>query len=132
VIVRKAARKATTLAELCKSVAQEFEDETTRAAFLRKFANDGRTAPPTQPPSQPRSAHPAPSLSAKFTPEVLKRAETELARHIGAIAGVVIRHAAAKARDESELYLLIADEILDPAEKKAFVRKAVTASRRLK
>ncbi|HTD92087.1 MAG TPA: serine/threonine-protein kinase, partial [Burkholderiales bacterium] len=47
VIVRKAARKATTLAELCKSVAQEFEDETTRAAFLRKFANDGRTAPPT-------------------------------------------------------------------------------------
>ncbi|HTE16105.1 MAG TPA: hypothetical protein VK642_13605, partial [Burkholderiales bacterium] len=129
VIVRKAARKAATLTELCQSVAQDIEDEKARAAFLRKFANEGRTAPPTHPPTQPRSVIPAPSISSKFTAEVLKRAETELARHIGAIAGVVIRHAAAKARDESELYLLIADEIQDPAEKKNFVRKAVTASR---
>ena len=132
VIVRKAARKATTLAELCNSVAQDIEDEKARAAFLKKFANEGRTSPPTHPPTQPRSAIPSASISAKFAPEVLQRAETDLARHIGAIAGVVIRHAAAKARDESELYLLIADEIQDPAEKKAFVRKAITASRRFK
>lgn len=130
VLVRKAARKATTLAELCKCVAQDIEDEKARAAFVRKFAHEGYTAPPTHPPTH--SHAPTQSISAKFTPDVLKRAETELARHIGAIAGVVIRHAAAKARDESELYLLIADEIQDPVEKKAFVRKAVAASHRLR
>ena len=130
VLVRKAARKAITLTDLCTAVAQDIEDEKARAAFLRKFAHDGHTAPPTHPPTHPRSM-PAASISAKFTPEILKQAEVELARHIGAIASVVIRRAAAKARDEAELYLLIADEIQDPAEKKMFVRKAVTASRRL-
>lgn len=134
-IVRKAARSALTLSELCNTVAKEIEDEKTRLAFLKKFANEGRTGPPTHPPThpftQPRSM-PAASVSAKFSPDILQRAEAELARHIGAIANVVIRKAAAKARDESELYLLIADEIQDPVEKKAFVRKAVTASRRPK
>jgi hypothetical protein len=42
---------------------------------------------------------------------------------------VVVKRAAAKARDEAELYLLISDEIKDPAERKAFVRKAVSVSR---
>ena len=132
VIVRKAARKSTTLAALCQTVAKEIEDEHARAAFIRKFAHDGRTSPRTHPPTQPRHTLAPQSVSSKFAPDVLQRAEAELARHIGTIAGVVVRHAAAKARDESELYLLIADEIEDPAEKKNFVRKAVTASRRLK
>lgn len=39
-----------------------------------------------------------------------------------------MKRSAAKARDEAELYLLIADEIKDPAERKAFVRKAVSVS----
>jgi len=42
----------------------------------------------------------------------------------------VARKAAARARDEAELYLLIADEIKDPAERKAFVRKAISVSGR--
>lgn len=32
------------------------------------------------------------------------------------------------ARDEAELYLLISDEIKDPAERKSFARKAVSVS----
>ena len=133
VIVRNAARKATTVADLCNAVAQEIEDEKARAAFIKKFAHEGRTAPPatrTHAPAQPKSVT-APSTTFQFTPDTLKRAEAELARHIGAIAGIVVKHAAAKARDEAELYLLIADEIEDPAEKKAFVRKAIATSRRV-
>ena len=42
----------------------------------------------------------------------------------------LVKRAAAKARDEAEHYLLIADEIKDPAERKAFVRKAVSVSGR--
>jgi hypothetical protein len=40
----------------------------------------------------------------------------------------VVRRAAGKARDESELYLLLADQIEDKDERKAFVRKAMSAS----
>ncbi len=130
VLIRNAVRKAASLAELCGIVALDIEDEKARAAFLKKFANQERTAPPVAQPQTPTSAAPQlPTNSSRFAPEVLKRAESELARHIGAVAAVVIRRAAAIARNEVELYLLIADEIQDPVEKKAFVRKAVMASR---
>ena len=72
---------------------------------------------------------PTQSVSAKFTPALLQQAETALAQHIGAIAKIIVKRAAAKARDEAELYLLISDEIKDPVEKKAFVRKAILASK---
>jgi hypothetical protein len=39
-----------------------------------------------------------------------------------------VRRAAAKARDAGELYLLIAEEIEDPAERKSFMRRAISAS----
>jgi hypothetical protein len=59
---------------------------------------------------------------------VLQRAEQRLSEYIGPVAGVVVKRAAAKARDEAELYLLLADEIEDKDEKKAFVRQAVSIS----
>ena len=52
-----------------------------------------------------------------------------LAQHIGAVAKIVVRRAAAKARDEPELYLMIADEIEDKDEKKRFIRKAMSVAR---
>ena len=89
-----------------------------------------RTSPPAaEPRTQTAASIPAQTSVAKFAPDLLKRAESELARLIGAVAAVVIKRAAAKARNEAELYLLIADEIEDPVEKKTFVRKAVMASR---
>jgi len=47
-----------------------------------------------------------------------------LARHRAA-GRVVVKRAALKARDVSELYLLIAEEIDDRDQRKAFVRKAL-------
>jgi hypothetical protein len=107
-------------------VAGEIADEKDRAAFLRKFVSGEDTSRPTSVPVQ---SAPDLSVSQKFSAEMLKKAETALAQHIGAIARVVVKRAAAKARDEAELYLLISDEIRDPAERKNFVRKAVSASR---
>jgi len=49
---------------------------------------------------------------------------------MGAVAKVVVKRAAAKARDARELYLLIADEIEDQNERKAFIRKALSVSGR--
>jgi len=81
---------------------------------------------PDRPVNQPDSAPKA----GKFTAETLQKAEAELAQYIGAIAKVIVKRAAAKARFESELYILIADEIKDPDERRGFIRKAISASER--
>ena len=65
-----------------------------------------------------------------FSAETLQKAENELAQHIGAVAKVIVKRAAAKARFESELYILIADEIKDPVERRNFIRKAISTSDR--
>jgi hypothetical protein len=44
------------------------------------------------------------------------------------VAKVVVRRAALKARDTAELYLIVADEIEDPVEKKAFIRRGISVS----
>ena len=90
------------------------------------------------PPSQPGQGARMTSSSAlvsekssasalqRFNAETLRRAEVALAQYIGAVAKVVVKHAAQKARDENELYLLLGDEIADKAERKSFVRKGIS------
>ena len=125
VVVRNAAKKALSIPALAEAVAGEIADEKARAAFVKKFTSGETT---TRPPTGATQKVPDASISQKFTAEVLHRAETALAQHIGAIAKVVVKRAAAKARDESELYLLISDEIKDPTERKSFTRKAISIS----
>jgi serine/threonine protein kinase len=128
VVVRNAAKKTPLQAELVRSLAAEISDAPTRAAFEKRFAEASR------PSSQPASAsgtqtNVATALAAsRFPVAVLERAERRLAEHIGAVARVVVKRAAMKARDEAELYLMLADEIENKDDKKAFVRKAVAAS----
>jgi serine/threonine protein kinase len=130
VMVRNAAKKAKTQAELIPLLAAEIADDKARAAFEKKFVEVSR--PASQPPSRPGATltNVATALAAsRFPPEVLDKAEQRLAEYIGAIARVVVKRAAMKARDEAELYLLLADEIEDKDEKKAFIRKAASLSR---
>ena len=126
IVVRNAAKKALSIPALAEAVAGEIADEKTRAAFIKKFVAGDTTGKPT---GGATARVPEQTISQKFTAEILQRAEVALAQHIGAIAKVVVKRAAAKARDEAELYLLIADEIKDPTERKAFIRKAVSARR---
>ncbi|MBI2296717.1 MAG: serine/threonine protein kinase [Betaproteobacteria bacterium] len=128
VVVRSAVRNAASIGALAASVAGEIGDEKERAAFGRKFAAAEKSGPPTgRTQTGPQQEAP---VSQKFSADTLHRAETALAQYIGAIARVVVKRAAAQSRDEAELYLLIADEIKDPAEKKAFIRKAISVSGR--
>lgn len=129
VMVRNAAKKAKTQAELIPLLAAEISDDQARAAFEKKFVEVSR--PASQPLSRPATmTNVATALAAsRFPPEVLAKAEQRLAEYIGAIARVVVKRAAMKARDEAELYLLLADEIEDKDEKKTFIRKAASISR---
>jgi len=130
VITKAAAKKAVTLAALAETVAKEIEDDKERSAFLRKFSGDKST--PTGSPSGPAGTRPpqAPTKASRFDPQTLSVAEAALAKYIGVVAKVVVKRAAAKARDLRELYLLIADEIEDQAERKAFIRKSLSVSGR--
>ena len=100
-----------------------------RAAFQRQFSEISR--PVSKPPAPAASGPavlPTALAASRFPQEVLDRATARLAEYIGALSRVVVKRAAIKARDEAELYLLIADEIEDPARKKAFIRRAISAS----
>jgi hypothetical protein len=125
-LTRNAAKKAVSIPALAEAVAGEIEDEKDRAAFVKKFTVGDTSRPPSG-VIQPGARQDV-STSQKFNAETLRKAETALAQYIGAIARVVVKRAAAKARDEAELYLLISDEIKDPAERKSFIRKAISVS----
>ena len=144
-IIRAAARKAFTLPHLAELVSKEIEGQAARQAFMKKFAGSGDSTPtahpghshpPSRQASQPESHAPSQPLSQpasaqlRFDTAVIARVEAGLAPHIGAVAKVVARRAAARARDEAELYLLVADEIEDVEAKKAFLRKAISIARK--
>ena len=127
-VIKSAAKKAYTVYGLAEIVSADIADEKLRAAFVRRFSGDRST--PTGDPTRTGTARrqPAPPSTSNIDAQTLAKAEAALARHIGAVAKVVVKRAAAKARDPGELYLLIAEEIEDRDERKAFVRKAISAS----
>jgi len=127
VVVRSAAKKAYTVANLAEIVSVDIADAKNRTAFIRKFSSDRstptgvptRTAATRQQSSQPISS---------IDPTTLAKAESALAKYIGAVAKVVVKRAAAKARDPGELYQLIAAEIEDKNERNTFIRKGMSVS----
>ena len=128
VVIRSAAKKAYTIAALAEMVSADIANDKERAAFVRRFSGDKSTptGDPTRAGATPQ--HSVPPTTPKFDAQTLAKAEAALARYIGAVAKVVVKRAAAKARDPGELYLLIAEEIEDKNERKAFIRKAISAS----
>jgi serine/threonine protein kinase len=128
VMVKKAVKKAQDPAELVQLLAADITHNGLRLKFERRFADQSRPVSRSQPPSVTPTSPSRPPSGAPISPEILSRAEAELAHYLGPVAKVVVRRAALKARDSSELYLLVADEIEDPAEKKAFIRRAISAT----
>ena len=137
VVIRAAARKALSIQELAQAVAGEIDDDDIRKAFLKRYASDADRSRPTGPAGPAGLAGPAGPASGstvvatalaeqRFDGQTLNKAEVALAQHLGPLARVVVKRAAMKARDVSELYLIIADEIDDKTERKNFIRKAIT------
>jgi serine/threonine protein kinase len=128
VVIRTAAKKTYTIAGLAEMVSADIADDRERAAFVRRFSGD-KSAPTGDPTRAGTTRHQsAPPASSNIDAQTLAKAEAALAQYIGALAKVVVRRAAAKARDPGELYLLIAEEIEDKNERKTFIRKAISAS----
>lgn len=126
VVIKAAAKKAYTVASLVQIVSADITDERERAGFVKKYS--GEKSATRADPTRTRSTQSGTPNAANIDPRTLAKAEAALAKYIGAVAKIVVRRAAAKARDAAELYLLIAEEIEDQNQRKVFVRKAMSAS----
>lgn len=132
-IVKAAAKKCATLTQLVEKLAAEISNEKTRAAFIKTHAPQDKSTPtgsPVRSTTQPPSQTQVTATASRFESAILAKAEQELAKYIGAVARVVVKRTAARAKNESELYLLLSDEIEDKEHKRAFIRKAMSVSGR--
>ncbi len=82
-----------------------------------------------QPPVESRKMRPQPP--SPWRPGVLRAAEEKLATFLGPMAKLVIRKAASRAKDQNELYELLAQSLEDPQQHNAFLT-AFSAERRPK
>jgi hypothetical protein len=134
VVLRSAAKKAATFHALIEAVAREIPDVAAREAFTKRQLAADKSSPASgrQAPSAPAASMPTqvPTQVAtemiRFDAATIAKAESAMAQYLGPLARVVVKRAAVKARDVSELYLLLADQIEDKEEKKAFIRKAIS------
>ena len=113
VTVHDTAKTAGTLAELVRLLAWEIPDAA-KAAFQKKFSDVSWVR------AQPTIGPATNSVAAHFSPEILAEAEQRLAQYLGPVARVVVKRAAGNACDEAELYRLLAAQIEDAEERKAF------------
>jgi TonB family protein len=103
---------------------------------LRRLLGDttkvGKSARSDDPTALPRPAVPQQDTaatskledgsSARIDPLAVQAVTRELALHIGPIAGVVVKRAAAQCNSLENLYLKVAQEIDSPAEREKFLR----------
>ena len=134
VVVKRAAKVAPTMADLIAALAAEIDDETERAGFRRRHAVPGsgdlrRTTAPAV-GQHPTTAASAPAIL-HLDRALLGRIEADLAQYLGAVAGTIVRRTASRAHSESEFYSLLAQQIDDPVERRAFLRRATSVSGRL-
>ncbi len=134
VVLRSAAKKAATFHALIEAVSREIPDVAARDAFTKRQLAADKSSPASgrQAPSAPAASMPTqvPTQVAtemiRFDAATIAKAESAMAQYLGPLARVVVKRAAVKARDVSELYLMLADQIEDKEEKKAFIRKAIS------
>jgi class 3 adenylate cyclase len=122
VVVRKGARTARDLPDLCQRLAAHLA-EGQRAAFLQRLgalasvpaaAGPATPGPPPSPGGGGRAERP-------LSPEVLAEAAERLAVYLGPVAKVLVKRTADTASGTRDLYARLAQHIDDPRARQRFV-----------
>lgn len=127
VIVRQAAERATTLEGFEQALAAVITDPADRSAFLAAAPTieaPAVVAPPAPASAAPATEHAQPGAAAAAPPiddAELTLAQRRLARHIGPLAGVLVRQAAKQAAGRRDFYGRLAAHISDPAQRAVFL-----------
>jgi serine/threonine-protein kinase len=132
VLVKRRAAKTTSTLELYSALAADLEREEDRNAFLAKRAElalGHDSGPPSKqvlPETARVSAPPlAASAAEEITPAAIERAARALVAHLGPIAAVLAKKEAKRASTVRNLYELLAEHIVDSAEREGFLKSAV-------
>ena len=128
-LVKRAAAKTTSTLELYTILAAGLELEGDRAAFLAKRTELRQNKGPV--PWTSSAADAAPELakvadggSPEITPTVVGQAARKLASHLGPIAMVLAKKDAKRATNLKNFYELLAERVVDPAERERFLKDA--------
>lgn len=119
-LVKRAARECDTLPSLYQKLAEHVTDPRARQAFLARVAPTmagASAADGTRTRDDATSAAPALQLDDAH----LEQAQRLLARHIGPIARLLVKKAAAQARDRAGFHLRLAEAVDDTAARAALM-----------
>jgi serine/threonine-protein kinase len=134
VLVRKTAQQAGNPAELIRQLAAAIPGEADRLMFQRQMkvvlgeSMTRLTGIGSAPPTPTKDSQMSASLSG-FDQTLLEAVRRDLAVHLGPIAKVLVRQAAAEARTLSDLYERLAVHIPDAAGRAAFLRQGEDKNR---
>jgi len=122
VLVRRAARESDTLSALYARLADQVADPALRQAFVARVTHSGQTTAGggtsvTASGGVATSTAPAVQLS----DALLQRAERLLAMHLGPIAKVVVKKAAAQSRERAGFLARVGDAVADPGARAALL-----------
>ncbi len=122
IVVRDAARKCSGFAALVGKIAQDSLQRDERAAFLAKAARIASLEPPPAPRPAPGAPPPAPELpvlgATPLRPEVVDQATRVLAQHIGPIAALHAKRAAAASVSCEQFFCALAERAGDGVDRK--------------
>ncbi len=127
-LVQNAARRAGSLDELCDTLGRLIERPEQRARFRQEILAGQGMMPTlataaTTAPATSASTTAAASARAGITPEEVRRAEQELARHMGPIAKILVKRALGNAVSAEAFWQLLATHIPAEADRRAFLRR---------
>jgi serine/threonine-protein kinase len=138
VLVKRAARSARDFDALIAQLGAHIADAVPRARFeadaRARFGGPAKAREPAVPPDPVAFSALAAGAertggSPALAVDELAAIERDFARHIGPLAKILVRDAARRARDRTELFLLLAEQIKDPDTRKAFARQGLQAYR---
>jgi len=115
ILLARAARKACDQEELLTLLGRALQDETQRTAFL---AEVGVRMPASEPAAEPTL--PA-TLTSALDGALLSLAQSLLASHLGPIAALLVKQAAASATDHDDFVHRVASRITDSSERERFL-----------
>ncbi len=123
VIVRRAAESAKTVGGFYAAIAATIPDAADRAAFLA--AAPAQTTPEAVdgPAARASVEGPRAALGA-LSDDDLAGAETRLANHVGPLAKILVKKAAANAKSIEDFYAILAEHIADESERTRFLASA--------